>query len=254
MIFSIRFKWWKKDIDFAYPRVLMYHMISEHLDQRKSKFNRLRVKPKQFEKQLAWLKKNGFTSYFLSEISSNLPEKSIILTFDDGYKDNLINALPLLKKYGFKATIFIVVERLNNNWAKDRDSGKSSNELNKEVMLSNDDIKELLKSGIIEIGSHTITHANLPNLYEEELDFELGESKRLIENTFGIECKSFAYPFGFLDDKCVKIAKKYYRFATTTHNDVYKSSYSNHEIPRILISGRSGILSFILKIKKGRAR
>lgn len=253
-VFSIRFKWWRKDIDFKYPRVLMYHMISEHLPKNKSKFNRLRVKPKEFEKQLIWLKKNGFKSYFMSEISQDLPEKSVILTFDDGYKDNLLNALVLLKKYDFKATIFIVLNRLDKNWASDRDSGLSSDELNNEVMLTDDDVSKLIDSKLIEIGSHTISHANLPSLSDDEIEHELRASKEEIECKFNIECKSLAYPFGFFNQKCIDIAKKYYKFATTTKNDVYKDSYGNHEIPRILISGRSGMLSFILKMRKGSAR
>ncbi|CAD7287688.1 Poly-beta-1,6-N-acetyl-D-glucosamine N-deacetylase [Campylobacter majalis] len=254
IIFSIRFKWWRKNIDFKYPRVLMYHMISKHLPKNKSKFNRLRVEPTEFEKQLIWLKKNGFKSYFMNEISSDLPEKSVILTFDDGYKDNLINALPLLKKYGFKATIFIVCNRLDNNWASDKDLNKSSPELNAEKMLSDDDVKILLESGLIEIGSHTLNHVNLPKLSQEEQENELLASKNEIENKFNIRCESFAYPFGFYDQISLILAKKHYKFATTTQNDVLKSSYENNEIPRIMISGRSGMLNFILKIKKGRAR
>lgn len=253
-IFSLRFAWWRADIDLKYPRVLMYHMISEHLPKNASKFNRLRVKPKEFEKQLDWLKENGFKSYFLSEISSELPEKSVIMTFDDGYKDNLTNALPLLKKYNFKANIFIVTNRFNRDWAHDRDTAKSSSELNNEEMLSDDEVKILLDSGLAEIGSHTLDHVNLPSLSDSEKELQMSISKQEIEKKFGIKCETFAYPFGFFDKSSVEIAKKHYKFATTTHNDVYKSSYNNHEIPRIMISGRGGILNFILKIKKGRDR
>ena len=66
VIFSFRFSWWRKDISYSYPRVLMYHMVSEHLEKDKSKFNRLRVKPEEFEKQLKWLKDNNWTSFTLS--------------------------------------------------------------------------------------------------------------------------------------------------------------------------------------------
>lgn len=255
IVFSIRLKWWLKDVDYKFPRVLMYHMVSSHLPKNKSKFNRLRVKPKSFEKQLAWLKKNGFKSYFVSEISQNLEPKSVVITFDDGYKDNLINALPLLKKYKFKATIFIVCNRFNKNWATDKDLKKSSPELNNEEMLSDDDIKELLDSGLIEIGSHTLNHVNLPSLSNEEKWVEILNSKLEIEKKFNIICKSFAYPFGFYDEKDIFLAKKAgYEFATTTHLDVLRKHYSNFEIPRIMISGRGNLLHFILKIRKGRSR
>lgn len=255
---SLKFSWWRKNISYSYPRVLMYHMISEHLPKKQSKFNRLRVKPSDFEKQLIWLKKKNFKSFTLSELSEleNIPAKSVVLTFDDGYEDNFIKAFPLLKKYEFKATIYIVLNRFNQNWATDKDLNQASSELNSERMLSNEQIKELLDSGLIEIGSHTLDHVNLPKLNKEEKKKQIIESKKQIENVFNIKCNSFAYPFGFFDEDSVKIVNEAnYTNATTTVNSVFdKNKYTNFEIPRIMISGRQGLFSFILKIKKGRNR
>lgn len=258
VLFSIRYSWWRKNISYSYPRVLMYHMISEHLPKNKSKFNRLRVKPNEFEKQLNWLSKNGFQSFTLSDLIDleEVPEKSVVITFDDGYEDNFSKALPLLKKYGFKATIYIVLNRFDQNWATDKDLNQSSNELNSEKMLSNEQIKEMIDSGLIEIGSHTLDHVNLPKLSNEEKIRQIKESKEKIEEIFNITCNSFAYPFGFFDKDSVKIVEDFsYTNATTTVNGVFdKTKYSNFEIPRIMISGRQGLFSFILKMKKGRNR
>ena len=255
---SLRFSWWRKNISFNYSRVLMYHMVSEHLPKNKSKFNRLRVKPSEFEKQLNWLKNNGFTSFTLSELVNLevIPKKAVVLTFDDGYEDNFTKAFPLLKKYNFKATIYIVLNRFNENWATDKDLDKASNELNNEKMLSDEQIKIMLESGLIEIGSHTLDHVNLPKLSNEEKVKQIKESKEKIEDIFSIKCNSFAYPFGFFDNDSVKIVEEIaYSNATTTVNGVFnKSKYSNFEIPRIMISGRQGLFSFILKMKKGRNR
>lgn len=258
ILFSLRFSWWRKNISYIYPRVLMYHMISEHLPKKQSKFNRLRVKPKEFEKQLIWLKQNGFKSFTLSELVQleNIPEKSVVLTFDDGYEDNFINAFPFLQKYGFKATIYIVLNRFENNWATDKDLDKASSELNREKMLSNEQIKTMLESGLIEIGSHTLDHVNLPKLNKEEKERQLIESKKQIEEIFDIKCDSFAYPFGFYDkDSVVIVENAGYSNATTTVNGVFdRNKYSNFEIPRIMVSGRQGLYAFILKMKKGRNR
>ena len=255
---SLKFSWWRKNISYSYPRVLMYHMISEHLPKNQSKFNRLRVKPSEFEKQLIWLKKKKFKSFTLTELSEleDIPAKSVVLTFDDGYEDNFTKAFPLLKKYEFKATIYIVLNRFNQNWATDKDLNQASNELNSEKMLSNEQIKEMLDSGLIEIGSHTLDHVNLPKLNKEEKKKQIIESKKQIENVFNIKCNSFAYPFGFFDEDSVKIVNEAnYTNATTTVNSVFdKNKYTNFEIPRIMISGRQGLFSFILKIKKGRNR
>ena len=258
VLFSIRYSWWRKNISYSYARVLMYHMINEHLPKNKSKFNRLRVKTNEFEKQLIWLKKNNFQSFTLSELVNleQIPEKSVVITFDDGYEDNFTNAFPLLKKYGFKATIYIVLNRFEQNWATDKDLNQSSNELNNEKMLSNEQIKEMIDSGLIEIGSHTLDHVNLPKLSNEEKIRQIKESKEKIEEIFNITCNSFAYPFGFFDKDSVKIVEDLsYTNATTTVNGVFdKTKYSNFEIPRIMISGRQGLFSFILKMKKGRNR
>lgn len=233
-------------------------MISEHLPKRKSKFNRLRVKPKEFEKQLIWLKKRGFTTYTLHELINldKIPPKSVVLTFDDGYKDNYTNAFRLLKKYNMKATIFIIVDRFGKNWATDKDTKQSSYELNSEEMLSDVEIKTMIKSNLIEIGSHTINHANLKSLSKDDKQKQIINSKEIIEKHFNISCNSFAYPFGFYDKLDVQIVKQAnYKVATTTYNDVYnKVLYTDFEIPRIMISGRQNILSFILKIKKGQSR
>ena len=258
LFFPIKFKWWKKNSCYSYPRVLMYHMISEHLSKKQSKFNRLRVKPKEIEKQLLWLKKNGFKSFTLSELVNleNIPKKSVVLTFDDGYEDNFTNAFPLLQKYGFKATIYIVLNRFENNWATDKDLGKSSNELNNEKMLSDEQIKLMIESGLIEIGSHTLDHVNLPKLDKEEKEKQLIESKKQLEEIFNIKCVSFAYPFGFYDKESLKMVENvgYSNATTTVSGIVDKIKFSKFEIPRIMVSGRQGLFFFIYKMKKGKNR
>jgi len=258
ILFSLRFSWWRKDISYFYPRILMYHMVSEHLEKNKSKFNRLRVKPEEFEKQLIWLKNNNWTSFTLSEVVNlkEVPQKSVVITFDDGYEDNFKNAYPLLKKYGFKATIYIVLNRFNKDWATDKDLDHASSELNSERMLSNEQIKEMLDSGLVEIGSHTLDHVNLPKLNKDEKERQILKSQKQIEEIFNIKCSSFAYPFGFFDNQDVEILKNSsYTNATTVVNGVYdKTKCSDFLIPRIMISGRQNIYSFILKMKKGRNR
>jgi peptidoglycan/xylan/chitin deacetylase (PgdA/CDA1 family) len=232
-------------------------MVKEHLPKNKSKFNRLRVTPNEFEKQLKWLKKNNFQSFTLSELVSlkEVPSKSVVITFDDGYEDNITNALPLLKKYNFKATVYIVLNRFEQNWATDKDLNKSSDELNQENMLSDKQVKEMINSGLIEIGSHTLNHVNLPSLNASKKLDEIRKSKEEIEKKFDIKCNSFAYPFGFFDEESILYSKEAeYTNATTTVKGVYTKKFSNFEIPRIMVSGRQGIYAFILKMKKGRNR
>lgn len=256
--FSLRHAWWRPNIDLAMPRILMYHMISPHLQSKKSKFNRLRVTPKAFEKQLQWLQKHQWTTMTIAELAEckKIPAKTVVLTFDDGYADNYIHAFPLLKHYNMKATIYIVTERFNQNWATDKDTKMSSNELNNEAMLTHGMVHEMLTSNLIEIGSHTIHHSNLPVLSLEEKDYEIGHSKKVIEQEYDITCKSFAYPFGFYDNETIELVQKHhYSSAVTTVPKYLKwEDINRYQIPRVIISGRQSLFDFILKIMKGRNR
>ena len=104
--FSLRYAWWRPVLDYRYPRILMYHMIAT--PRPGARFNGLRVSPQQFERQLRWLSAQGWHSFTVSELlaqADTLPGKSFAITFDDGYADNLLQALPLLEKYHCKAIV-----------------------------------------------------------------------------------------------------------------------------------------------------
>ena len=116
--FSYKYAWWKPAVNWKQPRVLMYHMVREPIDG--AKFNKLRVKPAEFEKQVAWMKAQGFHFVTMQELQDHWgrhPEKTVAITFDDGYLDNLENAYPILEKYQAKATIYVVVDRHDRDWS-----------------------------------------------------------------------------------------------------------------------------------------
>lgn len=256
--FSLRHAWWRANVDLSLPRILMYHMISPHLPKNKSKFNRLRVTPKSFEKQLQWLAHNQWKTLTMAELAqcNEIPPKTVVLTFDDGYADNYIHAFPLLKRYNMKATIYIVTERFNQDWATDKDTKLSSNELNNEAMLTHDMVREMIASGLIDIGSHTLHHINLPTLSSEQKDEEITRSKAVIESLYDITCKSFAYPFGFYDEASIALVQKsgYMSAVTTVPKLMPWKEQNRYEVPRLIISGRQSLFDFKLKMLKGRNR
>ena len=253
--FSYRYAWWKRAVDYRYPRILMYHMIRDAVPGKK--FNSLRVSPEAFEAQIRYLHEKGWHSYTMSEAivqKESLPAKSVVITFDDGYRDNLINALPILKKYAFKATIYLVNDRHNRDWSGYRKAKNEGAGLKDEPKLSDDEVRELLESGLIEIGAHTLTHANLKNLDKAQSEREICGSKEEIEKLFNTACQTFAYPFGLYDPKDKNIVEKCgYSSAVITETGISDLSECDpFEIPRVTISGKDNFFAFCLKLRTGK--
>lgn len=254
LYYSYRYAWWTKIVDLSYPRILMYHMVSKH--KKNTKFNGLRIDPIEFEKQIKYLYENDWTFFTIGELiekKDNLPQKSIAITFDDGYEDNFTNAFPILKKYNAKATIYLVIDRHDREWSSKRKKKNNDGELKDESKLSDNQIKKLIESGLIEIGSHTMTHDNLPTLKEEQKLNEIRESKKNIEESFNIECKSFCYPFGLYDNLDIQLVKNSgYTNATTTQKGIDNINDDNiYELKRITISGKDNMSAFKIKLRRG---
>ncbi|MEG1709994.1 MAG: polysaccharide deacetylase family protein, partial [Acinetobacter sp.] len=239
-VFSYKYAWWKPAIDWKRPRVLMYHMVREHIDG--AKFNKLRVKPAEFEKQVAWMKAEGFHFVTMHELQNNWgkhPEKTVAITFDDGYLDNLENAYPILEKYQAKATIYVVVDRHDRDWSTYKKAHHNSGELAREAKLNDEQVQFLAQSGLVEIGSHTMTHANLDKLDDAQCLQELLESKIQLEQLIHQPVTSFAYPFGIYSQRDVALAKQAgYSNAVTTEEGIDGLDPDFMQLQRIKISGK----------------
>jgi peptidoglycan/xylan/chitin deacetylase (PgdA/CDA1 family) len=217
----------KKDIP-----VLMYHHISNTI---KSDWS---ITPQKLDEQLAYLKNNGYTAISLDKLYSymenktKIPEKSVVITFDDGYRDEYHNAYPLLTKYGFRATFFIITG-----------SVLKKNEDGNEYMLQGD-LKRLNKGGM-DLEAHTVTHPDLTKLdYKKQYD-ELYKSKKYLEKNFHRKIYYMAYPYGLCDNLTHKVAKKTgYRIAFTingSNEDTYKNRL---DIGRIYINQKMTLNEF----------
>jgi peptidoglycan/xylan/chitin deacetylase (PgdA/CDA1 family) len=210
-----------------------------------------------FERQVKYLAENGWYFFTMRELIARkdaLPPKSIAITFDDGYEDNYTHAFEILKKYNAKATIYLVVDRFDREWSSKRKAKNSSGELKNEPKLTNTQIKQMLQSNLIEIGSHTLTHDNLPTLDIESKKQEIQESQKAIEDEFGIECNSFCYPFGLYDNQDIQLVQQSgYSSATTTKAGISDITKANlFELDRITVSGKDNFLAFILKLRHGK--
>ena len=253
--FSFRYGWWAAAIDYQQPRILMYHMISN--PKKGAKFNGLRVSPNQFEKQLSWLRENGWnfiTMEQLINMRDTVPPKSIALTFDDGFEDNYTNAYPLMKKYGAVGTLYLVLDRHQRDWSTNKKAHHNSGELMHEPKLSDTQVSEMLESGVFELGAHTMTHANLAQLSADEKQFEIETSKKKLEDLFNTVVSSFAYPFGIYDQQDVEITKNSgFKSAVTTEAGISINTQNDPlELKRVKVSGKDNFLAFRLRVKQGK--
>lgn len=216
--------------------VLMYHSISD-------KKNFLSVNTIAFEKQMKFLKNSGYQSINFNEINK-INKKKIIITFDDGYKDNIANALPILNKYNFKATFFIVTNCISksNIW----DVGTKN--YNKMELLNYDDINRLLDSNM-SLGSHSCNHKNLVTSDPSELEHEIKYSKLFLEKKFNTKISAFSYPYGKLNKKISNIVSTNYEYAVTTIRSRYNHNvHKNNFIPRLHMSNKISNFKFYIKL------
>ncbi|WP_353172248.1 polysaccharide deacetylase family protein [Acinetobacter rudis] len=252
--FSYKYAWWKTPMDWKKPRVLMYHMVREHIPG--AKFNKLRVKPAEFEKQVVWMKQNGFNFVTMQQLEDHWgqhPEKTVAITFDDGYLDNLEQAFPILKKYNVPATIYVVVDRHERDWSTYKKAHHNSGELMREAKLTDEQVVLLAESGLIEIGSHTLTHANLAQLDDKECLTELVQSKQLLEQMINKPVNSFAYPFGIYSARDVEMAKQAgYSNAVTTVEGIDRDDADLLQLKRIKISGKDSLFVVKCRLRLGQ--
>ena len=251
--FSLRYAWWRRTADYARPRILMYHMVRPSL--RGGKFNKLRVSPREFERQIKWLVDRGWRFAKLSELPALADQrKTVALTFDDGYRDNFLAAHPLLRKYDAKATLFLVVDRLDRDWSAAKNARRDGGELGAEPKLSDEEVRAMLESGVWELGAHSLTHPPLPGLEAADREREIAAARVRLETDFNVRVQTFAYPFGLYGDADRRaVAAAGYRLAVTTEPGVDAWPPPDPlAIKRVKISGKEGRLGFALRLRTGR--
>ncbi|HFB52094.1 MAG TPA: polysaccharide deacetylase family protein [Anaerolineae bacterium] len=224
----------------AHVPILMYHYLSIPPQDADIYRKDLSVTPANFDAQLAYLKENGYTTIHLRDLvyvlagRRNLPPKPIIITFDDGYRDNYTNAFPLLKKYGFTATFSVVTDPL--------DFGDPR-------YMSWDNIIEMHAAGM-EIGAHTKRHYDLRSNDMDFLVYEILGSKEAIEARIGEPVRVFVYPSGEYTPLTEKVvASANYWAALTTAYGAEETFATRFELPRIRMRGTDTIETFAAKLE-----
>lgn len=203
--------------------IIMYHYVEYVKDVGDFIRKRLDINPNVFEQQLKSLKDDGYHTYFVKEVPDilagniYLSPKSIILTFDDGYEDFYYDVFPLLKKYQMKATIYIVFDFIGRRG-----------------FLNESEIREVLGSGLVELGSHTLDHYSLKNLSSAVAKEQIFASKEKLENLFGVKVETFAYPYGAFSKETVELVKEAgYKAALAVIQGVFQSDENLLYLSRI---------------------
>jgi peptidoglycan/xylan/chitin deacetylase (PgdA/CDA1 family) len=162
--------------------ILMYHHLGTI-----GRPSRSYLDPALFEKQLAYLKGNGFSAADLAPLAEEMraggriPPRRFVITFDDGWRDSYLAAFPILNRFRFPATMFIVTGRVGLK-----------------EYVGWEEIREMRKSGV-SFGAHTVSHPRLTEIPPGEAKREIEVSKKILEDRLGEEVPTFCYPYGFFN-------------------------------------------------------
>ncbi len=200
--------------------ILLYHHISKDTIP-----DRYYVDPQTFDQQMAWLSAHGYqtiTEARLAEVirsGGDLPDRPVIITFDDGDADLYMGAYPILQKYGFIGVAFLITAGIDT-------PGE----------VTSDQVISLINAGW-EIGSHTVHHVNLVK-YPSKRKLEIQDSMKFLETKFGIKVKSFAYPFGTMNQAAAQlVADSGYTSAAGLGQSIVQSPLDLYYLSRIEIHG-----------------
>lgn len=183
---------------------------------------------RRFEHCISRLCERGFHTLTLAEVVDCLAQgkpfqnKSLVITFDDGYQTVYTQAFPVLQRHGMSATVFLTVGKRVAVPSFDRLPS-----LEGQAMLAWSEIREM-KQGGIEFGAHTLTHPDLTQLRADQVESEVCDSKSIIEGALGTKVSHFAYPHGRFNPSTYAIAKQHFVSAcsgkiglVTSHSDLY---------------------------------
>jgi peptidoglycan/xylan/chitin deacetylase (PgdA/CDA1 family) len=219
--------------------ILMYHYISEPPPDADIYRRDLSVSPQNFEAQLQWLAQNGYTPIRLYDLlyaltlGWPLPERPVILTFDDGYADAYEHAFPLLQKYGFKGTFFVVTEFV--------DRGLPG-------YLTWPQIEEMSAAGM-DIEPHSKTHPDLRRRDHEFLIWQILGSAQTVAAHVGHTPRFFAYPAGHYDAAVLDVLKEIDMWgAVAVTQGTIHASDAPYELKRVRMRYTDSLPVFVFKL------
>ena len=226
--------------------ILMYHAVSTSPNDATRE---LSVAPEAFAEQMALIGDLGLTPVKTAEVAARwrsgkpLPERPVLITFDDGYEGVHRHALPVLAKHGFPATVFV-----STGWLKGpHDMGGGL-----DTMLDWDQVRDLAEADV-EIGGHSHTHPQLDQLPDGKLRSELILCKEIISDQLGTVPASFAYPYGYSSRRVREAVRETgYAQALAVNNGLARRRQGPYALTRLTVRRTTGIEEFG-RLVEGRA-
>ncbi|MCG9584106.1 polysaccharide deacetylase family protein [Vibrio tubiashii] len=217
--------------------IIMYHRFIKDNSEKGVHGTYLHID--MLEKHFKLIKKMGFETITFEDLAEKglisrleYGKRYIVITVDDGYKDNYELLLPLLKSYNFKAVVYAVTGETFNRW----DVEAKENPEKPVSLMNAQELKALSESGYVEIGGHTVSHPHLNTLSPDMQEAEIKNNKDELENLLSKPLTSFAYPYGSLDVDSKKITEKLgYQFAVATDSGPNAAHQDPYHIRRIAV-------------------
>ncbi len=202
------------------PLILMYHHIAR--PPKGAEIRGMYVSPRQFDWQIGWLKARGYSFHTFAELAAGLPpsNRQVILTLDDGYRNNFEQAFPILLKHAVKAVIYPILDDLGR-----RDvTWPGATEQTPADMMTREQVREMADAGI-DFGSHLLQHRKLTDMPEAEQVEQLNRSREGLEAITQAPVTSIAYPYGAYDESVMEMTRAAgYSYAVTTEPGVNRST------------------------------
>lgn len=220
--------------------ILMYHSISEYATE---KYRPFAVPPPLFAKHMAYLHMHEYTpvtvTQFVDAVAQRgaaLPDRPVVLTFDDGFADFFTEAFPILQQYNFVATLYVATGFIGSTSRWLQREGEATR-----PMLTWDQLTEISASGI-ECGGHSHRHHQLDTLPLAEARDEIARSKWLLEGHLGQEVSTFAYPHGYHSTTIKRLVREVgYTSACTVKNEVSSVATDPFAIARLTMGADTGL-------------
>ncbi len=232
------------EVGYQVP-ILMYHRVSP---EGNPALDTYRITPETFERQLEYLRANGYHAIGFDQLRYSLstkealPGRPVLITFDDGYQDFYDHAWPLLRDYDFSATVFVVADLVGTDSSWDAQFGPTA------PLMDWDTIRYLQANGI-EFGSHTASHRRLDHMTETEIMEQEQRCRAIFRRELGIEAWATAYPYGMHDEMVERAMRRAgYDMAVTTKGWLATVWNDPMLLPRVDVVEADGVKKFAAKL------